>query len=62
MAREITIDIGADGRVQVEGHGFVGDECKQLTKDLEEELGVVEQVVEKPEMHATRSRARTAVR
>ena len=61
---EIVIDIELDGTVTVEGKNFVGPECKQLTKALEEDLGVVTSVVEKPEMRQTKTKtvARTARR
>lgn len=62
MAEEIVIDIDPDGGITVEGKGFEGPDCKLLTKALEEDLGAVERVQEKPEMRRTATRARKAVR
>lgn len=54
-AAEIIIEIDAVGNVQVEGKGFVGAECKTLTKDLEEALGDVTETKFKPEYRQTRA-------
>lgn len=60
--REITIDIGPNGEVTIEGHGIDGPDCKALTKELEQALGQVEHVEKKPEYTRTRARARTTSR
>lgn len=60
---EIVIDISSDGkRYTIEGNGFSGDDCKQFTKAIEEELGEVESVDYKPEYRQMKSRARTVAR
>lgn len=48
---EITIDIDANGNVQIEGHGIKGADCETLTKDLEKALGTVEKRAKKAEYH-----------
>lgn len=49
MAQEILIEIDEHGDVRIEGKGFAGPECQQLTADIEAALGTVEKVVLKPE-------------
>ena len=52
MAEEVTIIVSRDGKsVQVEGHGFVGGQCKELTQGIERALGVVTKEELKPEYH-----------
>ena len=41
MPQEIHVDIGPDGSVHIEAHGFVGSTCRQATAPLEEALGPV---------------------
>ena len=53
---EIVIEIDPDGGVTIEGKHFVDGECKLLTRELEEDLGVVTEVVEKPELRRTHTR------
>lgn len=48
MSREVKITIGKDGKVKIDAEGFTGEGCKDLTKVLEEKLGV-ESSVKKPE-------------
>jgi hypothetical protein len=59
---EIVIEIDRDGGVIIEGKYFEDAECKALTRELEADLGVVTNVVEKPEMTRGRSRTRTNAR
>jgi len=47
--QKIIIEIAEDASVSVEGHGFKGPECKQLTAAIEEAIGTVEKVTFKPE-------------
>ena len=47
----IKITIERDGSTTIEGEGFAGGECKDLTKALEERLGEVQAVELKPEFH-----------
>ena len=53
MAQQQTIKftIRQDGTVTEEFMGFVGNECENLTKRIEERLGVVERVEHKPEYY-----------
>jgi hypothetical protein len=41
MRQEIEIVITADGEVKLKVHGAAGPECLELTRALEEELGLV---------------------
>ena len=41
VKRELNISIGPDGGIQIEVKGVQGKSCLDLTKDLEEALGVV---------------------
>ena len=43
--------INQDGTVTEEVMGVVGNECENLTKRIEERLGVVERVEHKPEYY-----------
>lgn len=52
---EIVIDFDSNGNATIEGKGFVGNDCKLITKEIEEALGTVERVVEKPEMRRQKS-------
>ena len=53
MAQQQTIKftIRQDGTVTEEVMGVVGNECENLTKRIEERLGVVEKVEHKPEYY-----------
>ena len=52
MAQQtIKFTIRQDGTVTEEGMGAVGNECENLTKRIEERLGVVERVEHKPEYY-----------
>tara|TARA_B100000131_G_scaffold135097_1_gene131757 strand:+ start:103 stop:312 length:210 start_codon:yes stop_codon:yes gene_type:complete len=53
MAQQQTIKftIRQDGTVTEEVMGVVGNECENLTKRIEERLGVVERVEHKPEYY-----------
>lgn len=55
---EIIIDIDERGNVRVEGKDISGPDCKALTKEIEDAIGVVEKVELKPEYR----RARTVLR
>lgn len=60
MSQEIIVDISRDGTsVTVEGKGIEGPDCKALTAEIEEALGVVTERKLKPEYHRARSAART---
>lgn len=41
MSGEITIDIDTQGNVVIGTKGVKGPECKQLTKQLEKDIGTV---------------------
>jgi hypothetical protein len=41
VKQELEISIGADGSIKIEVKGMKGGKCVDLTKELEEELGVV---------------------
>ena len=45
----IKFTIKQDGTVTEEVIGVVGNECENLTKNIEEKLGVVQRVEHKPE-------------
>ena len=53
MAQQQTIKftIQQDGTVTEEVMGVVGNDCENLTKRIEERLGVVEKVEHKPEYY-----------
>ena len=53
MAQQQTIKftIRQDGTVTEEVMGVVGNDCENLTKRIEERLGVVERVEHKPEYY-----------
>ena len=52
MAQQtIKFTIRQDGTVTEEVMGVVGNECENLTKRIEERLGVVEMVEHKPEYY-----------
>ena len=52
MAQQtIKFTIRQDGTVTEEVMGVVGNECENLTKRIEERLGVVERVEHKPEYY-----------
>ena len=51
MSRTIEIIIGITGEIQIDAVGFMGPDCEQATKFLEEALGVVSKKVKKPEYH-----------
>lgn len=51
--KQIIIDIDEQGNVSVEGKGFKGPECRQMTAAIEESLGTVENVTLKPEYRMT---------
>tara|TARA_R100000008_G_scaffold15735_1_gene7696 strand:+ start:206 stop:421 length:216 start_codon:yes stop_codon:yes gene_type:complete len=53
MAQQQTIKftIRQDGTVTEEVMGVVGSDCENLTRNIEERLGVVERVEHKPEYY-----------
>ena len=52
MAQQtIKFNISQDGTVTEEVMGVVGNDCENLTKRIEERLGVVEKVEHKPEYY-----------
>ena len=52
MAQQIIkFIIKQDGTVTEEVIGVVGNECENLTKNIEEKLGVVQRVEHKPEYY-----------
>ena len=52
MAQQtIKFNIRQDGTVTEEVMGVVGTDCENLTKTIEERLGVVEKVEKKPEYY-----------
>ena len=55
----IKFTINQDGTVTEEVMGVVGNECENLTKRIEERLGVVERVEHKPEYYQAGSTEET---
>lgn len=53
--KEIVIKIGHDGKVQVSVSGVKGTGCKDLTKQLEDALGVSSDSQPTQEFYETRS-------
>ena len=52
MAQQtIKFTVKQDGTVTEEVNGVVGNDCENLTKRIEERLGVVERVEHKPEYY-----------
>lgn len=51
MKRSIEITVSPIGEVSIDALGFKGSGCEQVTKFLEEALGVTAQKVKKPEYH-----------
>ena len=49
--QKIKFTIRQDGTVTEEVMGVVGNDCENLTKRIEERLGVVERVEHKPEYY-----------
>ena len=47
----IKFNIRQDGTVTEEVMGLIGNDCENLTKRIEERLGVVEKVEHKPEYY-----------
>lgn len=41
MKQEIHVDIGPDGSLRIEAHGFTGTSCRAATAPIEEALGAV---------------------
>ena len=41
MPQEIHVDIGPDGSLHIEAHGFSGTSCRAATAPLEQALGAV---------------------
>lgn len=62
MPQEIIIDVDQQGNVKIEGKGFQGTECTQLTAAIEQELGEVANRELKPEYRQARTNLRTAGR
>ena len=56
---KIRIKISEDGNVSLEVIGVKGKSCVDLTKDLEEELGIVTKQVTKKEYHERPARVTT---
>ena len=53
----IKFTIKQDGTVTEEVIGVVGNECENLTKNIEEKLGVVQRVEHKPEYYQQKQTA-----
>lgn len=53
MKRTIEIIIGPSGEIKIDALGFKGPDCEQVTRFLEEALGVVGQKTKKPDYHLT---------
>lgn len=49
--QSIVYKITAEGKIEMEVQGAAGDSCKELTKVVEEKLGVVENVDYKSEYY-----------
>lgn len=41
MTQEIHVDIGPDGSLRIEAHGFTGSSCRAATAPIEKALGTV---------------------
>ena len=59
---EITITIAADGAVQLETRGLVGESCLDETKDLERALGRVKTRAKTSEYYVQRGTVSGAVK
>lgn len=57
---EIIIDIDERGNVRVEGKDINGPDCKMLTKEIEDAIGVVDKIHLKPEFHRAKPVLRKA--
>jgi hypothetical protein len=53
--KEIVVDIAPDGKIKMEGNGFVGKECDVVMAEIETALGEVERKQLKPEHSITRT-------
>ena len=54
MPREIVIEIGEDGSIELRAEGFKGKDCEEKTKFIEEALGLAGWKRKKlPEYYAT---------
>ena len=51
IAKTIKFTIKQDGTVTEEVIGAVGNDCENLTRNIEEKLGVVQRVEHKPEYY-----------
>ena len=49
--KSITINIRPDGKVEFDTTGFKGKGCKDITAEMEKELGVVVDTKKKPEFN-----------
>ena len=50
--KKVTITVGSNGKMTIETHGMVGDECTKATAMLESKLGKVEDRQLKAEYYA----------
>lgn len=55
--KSIVVTVSTTGEIQIDAVGFKGPDCEQVTRFLEEALGVVGQKVKKPEYHQRTLRA-----
>lgn len=58
--KQIIVSISPDGESKVEATGFGNSSCKQATKPIEEALGAVQGVANKPEAYITESASNQA--
>ena len=53
MKQEIHVDIGPDGSLHIEAHGFSGTSCRAATAPIEKALGAVRSRRMKTEIQRT---------
>lgn len=62
VRHEIDIEITPDGEVKLQVRGVAGAECLELTRKLEEELGLVVEREKTSEYYQAESETRTSVK
>lgn len=60
--QELEIAISADGTVEINVHGAKGKKCLELTKDLEESLGIVLQRDTKSSFYEQETDSHTSIK
>ncbi len=62
VRHEIDIEITPDGEVKLQVRGVAGAECLELTRKLEEELGLVVEREKTSEYYQAEAETRTSVK